>query len=466
MLVVGLVLGSSTGYASAAVIVRRRGDSPLPPQATLSVLKSIPNITSLSCIQPPRVAELPPMKQGISIIDLPAATVRTTDAPLRGVLGVRETSNGNILVNDAGRRQLKLYDKTLALQSVVRDSEPGSGTSYGSVMVPLIRYLGDSSLVADNESGAFLVLGPAGQVARAFAPTGTEMRYGMQVGPGAVDEKGRLIYSWRAITDFMRPRMPGAADSETVFRADLDARRVDTLARIRVTGSVGMSAHDGVTQLHAEPVANVDNYAQLSDGSIAIVRGHDYHVDWILPDGTKRSTPKLPFDWKRMTDEDKLRLIDSTAEATLANVQRRSVRGVPSSSGSGDVASRLEGLRALAQAGGSPGGGEPDANAPQRKFEFVRPELKDLPDYFPAIRPRASTPDLDGNLWILPTSSAQSKQGELVYDVVNATGEFHRVRFPVGRSLAGFGKGGVVFMLAGDKTTGFWIEKTKLPSKK
>jgi hypothetical protein len=68
--------------------------------------------------------------------------------------------------------------------------------------------------------------------------------------------------------------------------------------------------------------------------------------------------------------------------------------------------------------------------------------------------------DLDGNLWILPTSSAQSQHGELVYDVVNPKrGLFERVRLPIGRSIAGFGKGGVVYLQAGDLATGFTLER-------
>ena len=65
---------------------------------------------------------------------------------------------------------------------------------------------------------------------------------------------------------------------------------------------------------------------------------------------------------------------------------------------------------------------------------------------------------------LLPTSSAQSKNGELVYDVVNVKGDFYRVRLPVGRSLAGFGKGGVVFLQAGDKEHGFTLERTRVPA--
>src|SRR5262245_3355685 len=40
MLVTGLVLGASSGYASAAVIIKERGDTPLPPATGLAVLKN------------------------------------------------------------------------------------------------------------------------------------------------------------------------------------------------------------------------------------------------------------------------------------------------------------------------------------------------------------------------------------------------------------------------------------------
>jgi hypothetical protein len=86
-------------------------------------------------------------------------------------------------------------------------------------------------------------------------------------------------------------------------------------------------------------------------------------------------------------------------------------------------------------------------------------------DYYPPIRVGAATADLDGNLWILPTTSAQSKNGELVYDVLSPKkGLFERVRMPVGRSIAGFGKGGVVYLMSGDRTNGFYLERTRLPT--
>jgi hypothetical protein len=110
--------------------------------------------------------------------------------------------------------------------------------------------------------------------------------------------------------------------------------------------------------------------------------------------------------------------------------------------------------------GGSDVGGTPIAPIQIRpETEFASPA--DIVDYYPPIRPGAARPDRDGNLWILTATSAQSKEGELVYDVVNTKGElFQRVRFPVGRSLAGFGPRGVVYMMHGSLGKGFVLERT------
>lgn len=97
-------------------------------------------------------------------------------------------------------------------------------------------------------------------------------------------------------------------------------------------------------------------------------------------------------------------------------------------------------------------------------YEVVAP--KDIADYYPAIRKGAVMADRDNHLWVLPTTSAQSRNGELVYDVINTKGElFQRVRVPAGRQVAGFGRGGVVYLLVGDKTNGFYLERARLPAR-
>src|SRR6185295_9029419 len=54
-----------------------------------------------------------------------------------------------------------------------------------------------------------------------------------------------------------------------------------------------------------------DQWAFLSDGTVAVLSVQDYHINWVDPDGTHRSTPKMPFDWKRLSDADKQKKMDS-----------------------------------------------------------------------------------------------------------------------------------------------------------
>src|SRR5262249_34645968 len=87
-----------------------------------------------------------------------------------------------------------------------------------------------------------------------------------------------------------------------------------------------------------QPVPTEDSWAVLSDGTLAFVRGRDYHVDWVLPDGSKKSTDKLPFDWKRLTDDDKQKLADSAKVVwdSLMAIRNRRVNTPVSNPGRGD----------------------------------------------------------------------------------------------------------------------------------
>jgi hypothetical protein len=85
-----------------------------------------------------------------------------------------------------------------------------------------------------------------------------------------------------------------------------------------------------------------------------------------------------------------------------------------------------------------------------------------MSDYVQPLRSGLLQPDQDGNLWILPTTSSQARDG-LLYDVVNNKGElFERVQLPKDRAIAGFGRGGVVYLVVGDCTTGYVIERTRV----
>ena len=130
--------------------------------------------------------------------------------------------------------------------------------------------------------------------------------------------------------------------------------------------------------------------------------------------------------------------------------------GAPDGGGRGMVVMNFsmgggDGAR-TATATGGPGGG------PQMTFSSIN----ELPDYRPPFTAAGSVKaDLDDNVWIRTTAARAGAIGGAIYDVVNRKGELvDRVQVPAGRTIVGFGKGGVVYMMARDDK-GAWIERTK-----
>jgi hypothetical protein len=252
-------------------------------------------------------------------------------------------------------------------------------------------------------------------------------------------------------------------DSVPILRANFDTRKTDTVAFMRVTNpQMEMKAtEDGGTQMSVKmnPLPQNDDWALMSDGTVAVVRVLDYRIDYIGPDGSVQRSAPLPFDWKRITDEEKEKIVDSLKTASKEATER-----------------------AQQMMAASGGGG-------RFRPAFDPVDASYLPDYFPPIRAGSTLADKDGNLWILPTTSTLAAQmsamipanmrgqipagmlpagmaapeaAGLAYDVVNRKGELvHRVQIPAGRSIAGFGTNGVVYLLE-RKGREVFLEKTRL----
>jgi len=257
---------------------------------------------------------------------------------------------------------------------------------------------------------------------------------------------------------FMPPEIP---DSAPLTRVDLVSRQVDTIGFLRVpkikmdiqrddNGRVSITAM-------ANPLPVVDDWAVLSDGSIALVRGRDYHVDFIRPDGSRESAAKIPFDWKRLTDEDKVAFIDSVKAARqrmAANAPTPAVPGAPAGGGAAGGGGANAGAPGevrimIGGPGGAPGGAGGMGGG--REVTFVPPS--ELPDYQPPFFVGAARADNEGHLWIR-TTPTKAISGGPVYDVIGAKGELvERVQVPKDRTIVGFGPGGIVYLLARDGTT-------------
>ena len=419
----------------------------------------------------PKGLDLPPIRE------LGAIAAATTEK-LGTVSSIRPLSDGRVLVNDISGRRVLLFDATLQDFTVVADSTSATSNAYSGRFAGLIPYRGDSTLFVDPQSLSMLVLDPAGKVARVMSVPSAQdaMAFASPLSTAAVDPQGRLVYRAAPRFDFRMgpgaasgpPRPPEIPDSAFIMRVDLATRKIDTLGTIK-TPRVKMNMtqdENGRIMMTSEinPLPVVDEWAVTSDGSVALVRGRDYHIDWVGPDGAKSSSPKVPFEWQRLSDEDKVAFIDSVkaarermgANAPVAMTPGggpQIVAGGPPPGGGGEQRVMIFGGAPGDGPGRRPAPGGAQGNAAgtemrMPQMNFVAPS--ELPDYKPVFLAGFVRADVDGNVWVrtIPTKAIA---GGPVYDVINRKGELvQRVQIPANRTIIGFGPGGTVYLTSRD----------------
>jgi len=399
------------------------------------------------------------------------AVVAVSKEGLGAVSAARQLPNGKVLVNDINERKLMLFDADLSAFTVIADSTAATGNAYSSRAAGLIPYSGDSTLFVDPQSLSMMLIDPAGKMGRVMSvprPQEANQLIGGPNGTPGFDGQGRLVY--RAAPNF-RPtfvngqiKLPEMPDSAVIVRVDLATRKLDTLATVKISKQkINMSQDENgrmtVTTM-LNPLQQVDDWALLSDGRVAVLRARDYHVEYVSPDGKVTTTPKLPFDWQRLNDSSKTAFLDSSkvvmekmrteATARLGASPSPGAAGGPVTVGGGMPAGgamvfsmRMDG-EAPARAGAPAQGGQQQISIPP--LNFVQPS--ELPDYMPPFQAGAARGDADGNLWV---RTSKNVNGGPVYDVINAKGELiDRVQLPAFRFLAGFGAGGWVYMGVSD----------------
>jgi len=426
------------------------------------VLALISTTASMSAAQ-----SLPPIRQ------LGPVTAVAKE-PLGSVTTVRHLPDGRVLVNDIVGRRVLMFDSSLATMTVVADTTSATANAYGVRPGGLIAYRGDSTLFVDPASLSMLLIDPAGKIARVMsAPRAQDVGFlvGGPFGNPGFDPAGRLVY--RAPPDFgalaRQSRTPGSVptppDSAALVRFDLATRKVDTATFFKtpkINLEVTQSPDGGVRVVsRVNPLPQGDDWALMPDGTIALVRTRDFHIDWLGADGSVTSSPKIPFNWERLTDEAKVTFIDSAKVAIEkarasgqlfggAVGQQVTVRA------DGGGAGRAPGGAGAGAGAGTAGGNTVTTFGPGAGPSGSPPPLtmiaaSDLPDYKPAFAPGSTRADAEGNLWI---RTSQNVDARPVYDIVNRKGELiDRVQLPANRTLAGFGQNGVVYLAVRDGTT-------------
>lgn len=400
----------------------------------------------------------PPIRQ------LPAIAAKST-VQWNNILGLRPLPGGRVLVDDVVGRKVVLLDSTLSLVTIVADTTPATSTAYSGRFASIVAFRGDSTLFIDPQSMSMVVVDPNGKMTRVMALPRSEdaaMLGGAIGSSSGFDAKGRLVY--RAPFRFIRngppptngglPQMPTPPESAAIVRVDLTTRQLDTVGVVKIPKvNLQVTQDDkGNVRMISElnPLPTVDEWAVLSDGSVAFVRGRDYHVDYVNADGSKTSAPKVPFEWQRLTDEDKVAFLDSVKAARARLVAAQSATAAQAAAPGADGG----GQRVMIQMGpGGPDGGRGGGGAAgaAQQLNFVSPS--DLPDYKPPFFANSVRADADGNLWVRTIPTRQIAGGP-VYDVINREGKLvDRVQIPVGRTIAGFARDGSVYLVSRDGAT-------------
>lgn len=363
-------------------------------------------------------AQLPPVRPLGPIVA--TATDQWGSTP-----SIRSLSDGRVLVSDMTRRRLVILDSALAHPVAVLNPSGAAATVYPARGGLLFPRPGDTTLVLDAAGASFVVVDGAGKVVRVMAvPRASESNNLMSTtfGQPAIDSAGRLIYRTYPQPTGYSPATFNLIypDSSPILSVSFETRHQDTAAFMKTVASpptVSTVDNDGTRRFITvnPPFELVDEWAALPNGTIAIIRWQDYHVDWIEPGGKRVSSAKTLWNWARLTDDEKTRLIDSIKARNLRadSIQNRMAVG--------------PGMKLA--------------------WETMTKSPSEVPDYPPPFVGRATRVDLDGRLWVLERGKIATPSPGLIYDIIDRSGQIvDRVQAPANAAVIGFGPGGVIYL--------------------
>lgn len=426
--------------------------------------------------------------------------VATATGAVSSANGVRALPGGKLLVNDVTGRQVVLFDSTLATPQVVADTTGATGNAYAGRFGGLVPYRGDSTLFVDPQSLSMLVIDPQGRLGRTMSiPNTQEAAFiaGAQ-SPSGFDPQGRIIYRGMNLPRFgarggamPQPgqpfQMPPMPDTVPVQRISLANRAIDTVAFFKVPRpSMQVTQTEGRVMMTSKinPIPQVDDWAPLPNGDVAVVRGQEYRVDFYRADGTVTRGPKIPFNWRRLTDDEKVAFLDSVKAARARmpapppgqGPAQVMTFGGPGGGGAAPAMPPMppggggqQMLVFMSGPGGGPGGPPPEgvrmgggggAQMAAPQVTFVEPS--ELPDYLPPFAANSTRADPLGRLWIRLSLPTPAGTGPL-YDVIDSTGALvDHVQLPVGRTLAGFAADGSVILQSRTEDGAVRLERVRV----
>ena len=332
------------------------------------------------------------------------------------VAGLRELSDGRVVLLDSRERAVWLTDAAFATRT--RLGREGSGPGEYTRPSGLAALPADTTWIIDGGNRRNLVIAPNGKIPRDEAQLTIRPSEGVTytVTPRGTDAQGRL---YMTLPLGLIDRGPDDKGETPILRYDRRTSKFDTVAtfvdrtRIRLTpgagqpvgggagGTVRMGFSTGGTGYMAR-----DEWTVAPDGAVALIRAEPYRIDWKLPDGTLRQGQAVGYTKVRVRDAEKQELLDELKARGGATLTTRGADG-----------------RTQTQS--------VPAAAPQSWEEFKPPFVGGTAVAAP-----------NGTVWVLRSAPAGEKEG--TWDVFDRAGTLvDRVVLPKRSRVVGFGNGRV-----------------------
>jgi hypothetical protein len=367
--------------------------------------------------------------------------------PFSQLNSVFELRDGRVVAADTKDKTLQAIDLRTGTSTPI--GREGAGPHEWGLPLGIYRWHADSVLVNDAVNARYLILGPDAKPVRTYNPLadaltsadgrgarggdaargdggrggargdgagrqgpggGRGIRLGGSIPLRGTDAMGR-IYSQDPAISFNPDGTITSADSAPIVRFDPAANKRDTVAYINLAKNAVSGAARGAANSQTfsirigggTPFAPADDWTVLRDGSVAIVRVSDYHVEIVPPAGRRIVGRPVAFTPVRVTEADKEQWREAQKNGT------RIVRSI------GD---------------GGRGGAAPQLPPVQE------------PAAWPATKPpfigSATYAAPNGDIWVVRARSAQDKIPSA--DVFNGQGQLiGRVTLPEKTRLLAFG---------------------------
>lgn len=225
-----------------------------------------------------------------------AAADRTLDGAFSNIRGVRELSDGRVLVSDLGDNRLVVAD--LERNDVRAIGRTGAGPGEVRHFGRLYELGGDSTLLTDEPDGRrWLVLSNDSIVHT--VPPDDPLLAASSGAPRGTDRRGNIVTS-RTFRQVRTNQRNGfrLVDSALALIIDRRSLRTDTIGRLldvdQRVQAVGSRASPSYIFRQAH-LSSVESVSIAPDGWVAVATHAPCRVTWRRPDGRTEVGPEL--DW-------------------------------------------------------------------------------------------------------------------------------------------------------------------------